>query len=294
MSIVLALATATGAIPIIDVHHHAIYPGMDADSSYERVMENLEQRPVHRAVIDVMDYDQIDRWLEDERFIVGVPVGCGRNAVEPVYECFPEDEGWPDLAWLEEQIASGRVQALHEIAPVYSGWQIGNPRYDPYLALANRYDIPVGVHIGRGPPAEARAPGMHLNFDPAAGNPATLRPVLEKYPGLRVWIQHVGAGREEIPPYTEETMALLADYPNVYVDLSVTNATHPIETYSAELRRLFDAGYGDRVMFGTDNYFSDNIIDRMDQIEWLTDAQKRAILHDNAARFLRLEDGGEG
>lgn len=292
MSVLLALATAIAAVPIIDVHHHAIYPGMDADDSFDRVMENLDQRPVHRAVIEVKDYDQIDRWREDERFIVGVPVGCGRNTAEPIYECFPEDEGWPDIEWLEAQVASGRVQALHELGPIYSGWQIGNPRYDPYLALAHRYDIPVGMHTGRGPPAFARDPGMHLNFDPAAGNPATLRPVLEKYPGLRVWIQHVGAGAgmDEIPPFTEETLALLADYPHVYVDLSVTNATHPLEVYSAELRRLFDAGFGDRVMFGTDNYFSDDIIARMDQIDWLTQDQKRAILHDNAARFLRLAE----
>ncbi|RIV87521.1 amidohydrolase family protein [Aurantiacibacter zhengii] len=292
MSVLLALATAAVAVPIIDVHHHAIYPGMNADDSFDRVMENLDRRPVSRAVIEVKDYDQIDRWLEDERFIIGVPVGCGRNAAEPIYECFPEDEGWPDIGWLEEQIASGRVQALHEMPPFYSGWQIGNPRYDPYLALAHRYDIPVGIHIGKGPPVFAHEPGMHLNYDPAAGNPATLRPVLEKYPGLRVWLQHVGAGvgMEGIEPYTQETMALLADYPNVYVDLSVTNATHPLEVYSDELRRLFDAGFGDRVMFGTDNYFSDEIIARMDQIAWLTDDQKRAILHDNAARFLRLED----
>lgn len=292
MSIIFAIAQVVAAIPIIDVHHHAIYPGMDADASRARVLDNLEERPVHRAVIEVKDYDQLDRWLEDERFIVGVPVGCGRNAAEPLYECFPEDEGWPDIGWLEEQIAAGRVRALHEMAPIYSGWQVGNPRYDPYLALAHEYDIPVGMHIGRGPPAFAREPGMHLNFDPAAGDPATLRPVLEKYPGLRVWIQHVGAGAgsEDIPPYTEETLALLADYPNVFVDVSVTNATHPVEVYSAELRRLFDAGFGDRIMFGTDNYFSDAIIARMDQIEWLTDEQKRAILHDNAARFLRLNE----
>ena len=121
------------------------------------------------------------------------------------------------------------------------------------------------------------------------GNPALLRPVLEQHPGLRVWLQHVGAGRGDFPPFRDETLALLRDYPNVYVDVSITNGAMPQAQYEATLHRLIDAGFGDRIMFGSDNLPLAPILARFRQIEWLSDAQRRAILHDNAVRFFRLD-----
>jgi predicted TIM-barrel fold metal-dependent hydrolase len=59
------------------------------------------------------------------------------------------------------------------------------------------------------------------------------------------------------------------------------------------IERLVDAGFGDRVMFGTDQLiwpklmaYSISIIQNAD---YLTPLQKRDILYNNAARFLRLE-----
>jgi uncharacterized protein len=59
------------------------------------------------------------------------------------------------------------------------------------------------------------------------------------------------------------------------------------------IERLVDAGFEDRVMFGTDQLgwpklmtYSISVIQNAD---YLTPRQKRAILHDNAARFLRLD-----
>ena len=123
------------------------------------------------------------------------------------------------------------------------------------------------------------------------GNPALLRPVLDRHPGLRVWIQHVGAGREDgYEPFWDETLALLRDYPGVYVDLSITNGPRPIEQYEETLLRLIDAGFGDRIMFGTDMVPIARIRARLDSFAWLGADQKRAILHDNAVRFFRLKD----
>ena len=59
------------------------------------------------------------------------------------------------------------------------------------------------------------------------------------------------------------------------------------------IQRLVDAGFEDRVMFGTDQMiwpklmaYSISIIQNAD---YLTPPQKRDILYNNAARFLRLE-----
>ena len=54
-----------------------------------------------------------------------------------------------------------------------------------------------------------------------------------------------------------------------------------------------DAGFGKRVMFGSDNMVWPETIGRsievIQQAPFLSETQKRDILYNNAARFLRLD-----
>jgi hypothetical protein len=287
---------APPAEPIIDVHRHATWPGMEAKPYREAMLKEMDDNGVVLAVLSITEPHGVDEWVDAApgRFLAGPMLPCSRNLSEPRHYCFPDNEGWADLAWLRAEAERGRITVLHEVTPSYAGLRIGNPRLAPYLALAAELGLPVGVHTQRGPrPGGAHSirekPGCCPEYDPEMGNPALLRPVLELHPDLRVWIQHVGAGRGDFGPFWDETLALLRDYPNVYVDLSITNGAMPQAQYEATLHRLIDAGFGDRIMFGSDNLPLAPILARMAQIEWLTDAQRRAILHDNAARFFRLE-----
>lgn len=58
------------------------------------------------------------------------------------------------------------------------------------------------------------------------------------------------------------------------------------------LRRLVDAGFGKRIMFGSDQMIWPQTIgigiDTIEHADFLTTEQKRDILYNNAARFLRL------
>lgn len=290
-----AVATGAAALrPIIDVHRHGGWPGMDQDAVRVRTLAEMDQRGVVVAVVSMTGYDDVDTWdPASGRFLVGPMLPCPRNLLEPRYKCFPVDEGWVDLEWLRAGVEAGRIQVLHEVGPSYYGIAAGNPRLAPYWALAAEYDLPVGVHTQRGPASGSRnstraEPGCCPDYDPAMGNPALLRPVLERHPGLRVWIQHVGSGRGSHAPYWEETLALLRDFPQVHLDLSITNSAMPLAQYEDALRRLIDAGFGDRIMFGSDNLPVDEAVQRLDSIGWLDDAQRRAILCGNAARFFRL------
>ena len=99
----------------------------------------------------------------------------------------------------------------------------------------------------------------------------------------------VGAGGEPGNlPFDDETLAILADHATVYVDMSILNSDAPADVHEAMLRRLIDAGFGDRIMFGSDTRDAAPILRRLERIDWLT-TQRRAILYDNAARFLRLD-----
>lgn len=296
MSGLLGLA-AVLADPVIDVHRHGTWPWSEDAPYLAKTIAEMDANGVRTAILSITDYDDVVNWASaaPSRFIVGVKLPCPRNLAEPRYNCFASNEGWVDLAWLEEQVRAGRVRAIHELAPNYYGISAANPRLDPYFALAHRYKIPVGIHTQRGPQPGGRYstrsdPNCCPDYDPAMGNPALLRPVLDRYPGLKLWIQHVGSGRGEYGTYWEETLALLRDYPSVHLDLSITNSVMPVEQYEAALARLIEAGFSDRIMFGSDNLPIAPILERINGFKWLSPNQRQAILHDNAARFFGLEE----
>jgi uncharacterized protein len=268
--------------PIIDIHLHAaaIRSAAHADS----VLEWMDRHGVVRAMMLVHDTAGFG-WREraPDRFLAAVSFPCHEGRHPTMQPCLAESNGWPDPEWLRTQHAEGRLGALGELFNVYYGMAPGDERLAPYFALAEELDIPVGVHTGRGPPPARRASGCCPNFDDDYGNPALLEPVLRRHPELRVWLMHAGE------PFLDEAIALMRAFPNVYADMSILNSMAPPAVEAHSLRAFLDAGLGDRIMLGTDNLPLERILERMDAFDFLSDAQRRAILYDNAARFLRLD-----
>jgi uncharacterized protein len=268
--------------PIIDMHLHAaaIRSAAHADS----VLEWMDRHGVVRALMLVHDTAGLG-WREraPDRFLVAVSFPCHEGRHPTMQPCLAESNGWPEPEWLRAQHAAGRLGALGELLNVYYGMAPADERLAPYFALAEELDIPVGVHTGRGPPAARRAPGCCPNFDDDFGNPALLEPVLRRHPELRVWLMHAGGA------FLDEAIALMRAFPNVYADMSILNSMAPPAVEAHSLRAFLDAGLGDRIMLGTDNLPLERILERMDAFDFLSDAQRRAILYDNAARFLRLD-----
>jgi hypothetical protein len=282
--------------PVIDIHRHASWPGADDTSARDAAIVETDTNGIVLSLLYLNEPGDVSAWLDEasDRFIGGPAMPCPVTTAAPYYRCFPETEGWPDLEWLESGLRQGQIGVLGEMLFVYVGVSPSDRRMSPYWELAARYDVPVAVHINRGPPPDSRVRrdgACCPNFDGEMGSPALLRPVLERHPGLRVILQHVGTGRApDSLPFDEETFALLRDYPLVYLDMSILNSLAPAEAHERELRRLVDAGFGDRIMFGTDGQPADAILRRLEAIPWLTADQRRGILYNNAARFLRLSE----
>lgn len=278
---------------LVDVHYHAPFAGKGSAAIRDEIVQEMDRDGVGVAVIAIGDYDDLALYegAFENRFIASAMLGCPRNTQAPEYWCFPSSKGWVDPAWLEQAIRAGRIEAIHEVLANYNGIPVDDPRYAPYFALAAKYDIPVGVHTQRGPgpkdPPRSN-PGCCPGYDSEAGNPARLRPVLNRHPGLRVWIEHVGAGSPTELPHWDETLALLRDYPNVHLDMAITNSILPAAMHEAALKRLVDAGFADRIMFGSDNMSVAESEKRLNAIAWLTEAQRTAIRRGNAIRFFRL------
>ena len=94
-------------------------------------------------------------------------------------------------------------------------------------------------------------------------------------------------------PWLSETLAMLRMYPDLYLDLSVKNWVNQKEVFHRYLKALVDAGYGKRLMFGSDQMIWPEAIglaiEGIESAEFLTEEQKRDIFYNNAVRFFRLE-----
>ena len=122
----------------------------------------------------------------------------------------------------------------------------------------------------------------------AFGSPLLLEDALVRHPKLRVYIMHAGY------PFLADTIAFLHAHPQVYADLAEINWIIPQAEFHEYLRRLVQAGFGDRLMFGSDQMWWPGAIGRaveaIEAASFLTHEQKRDIFYNNAARFLRLGD----
>ena len=140
----------------------------------------------------------------------------------------------PPLETLRAAFASGDLKVLGEIGAQYHGLDPSDPWFEPYLALAEEFDIPVGIHTGLAPPGAAY--GCCKDFSVTLGNPAKLEPMLKRHPKLRVWLMHAGW------PYLQETKAILYMYPQVYADVAVIDWIIPRAEFHQYLQALVTAG----------------------------------------------------
>jgi predicted TIM-barrel fold metal-dependent hydrolase len=186
---------------------------------------------------------------------------------------------------LRKDFTISGFKVMGEIGLQYEGLSPSDPSVDQYFALAEELDIPVAIHMGTG--GSGRANITTPKFRGSMGNPLLLEELLARHPKLRVQVMHAGY------PMIDNMLTLLQANSHVYVDVAGLIWSYPLEEVNRYIERLVKAGFEDRVMFGTDQLiwpklmaYSISIIQNAD---YLTPEQKRDILYNNAARFLRLD-----
>jgi predicted TIM-barrel fold metal-dependent hydrolase len=186
---------------------------------------------------------------------------------------------------LRKTFTAGGFKVMGEIGLQYQGISPSDMSVDQYFALAEELDVPVAIHMGTG--GSGRANVTTPKFRGSMGDPLLLEELLARHPKLRVQVMHAGY------PMIERMLTLLQASSHVYVDVAGLIWSYPIKEVNRYIERLVDGGFGDRVMFGTDQLvwpklmsYSISIIQNAD---YLTPEQKRDILYNNAARFLRLD-----
>ncbi len=186
---------------------------------------------------------------------------------------------------IKQLLSSGKYKVFGEISLQYDGISPSDSAFEPYLDIAEELDIPVGIHMGTGPPGAPYFSGISM-YRARLNSPLTLEEALVRHPKLRVYIMHAGW------PMIDDLLSILFTYPQVYVDVGLICYAIPQAEFYAYLKRIVDAGFGKRVMFGSDQMnwpcSMKTGIEAIEQAGFLSDEQKRDILYNNAARFLRL------
>ena len=220
--------------------------------------------------------EQVKRWqaAAPGRIIPGAPFESGGKRI-PVEQ-------------LRVAFTQGGIKVMGEIGLQYQGISPSDMSVDQYFALAEELDIPVAIHMGTG--GSGRSNVSRPTFRASKGDPFLLEELLARHPKLRVQVMHAGY------PMIDNMLALLQASSHVYVDVAGLIWSYPIKEVNRYIERLVDAGFQDRVMFGTDQMMWPKLmtysISLIQNADYLTTQQKRDILYNNAARFFRLDTAG--
>jgi uncharacterized protein len=276
--------------PVIDMHMHAHHIPLDLpagapppcfprpcqakgaatatpEESLRKTLEAMDRHNIVLGFLSSADLDIVQKW------VVTAP---GRFIASP----FIEKPGELTPQMLRQEYAAKRLAGMGEIGAQLGGMAPNDPALAPYFALAEEFDVPVLIHTeGLGPPV----PGFRL----AAGRPLLLEDVLVRHRSLRVFVENSGY------PFLDEMIAMMYQYPQLYGDLSTITWIIPRSAFHRYVEALVRVGLGNRLMFGSDQMRwpekIDEAIEAIEEADYLTAEQKRDILYNNAARFLRLE-----
>lgn len=275
--------------PIIDMHFH-ITKGYEDNEQYNNMHHNIDRAKLI-WVIENFDENNVvlvvgggnlkyaTMYAEaDERIWAGLIFPC-RITVEQDKPCIKEFLNENEL---REIYQTTKLRSMGESLYNYYGIPPTDERLAPYWKVAAEFNLPIGVHSDSGPPVE-KYKAENPNYNPDYANPELLNPILEKYPHLKIYLMHYGN------KYSDQAIQLMKEYPQIYCEMSAVSMFLPKPVWESNIKKLYEAGLGDRLMFASD-YFGtiEKNLEIIYNIDWLTDNQKRDIYYNNAARFLGL------
>ena len=279
--------------PIIDMHMHTglphpVPPGtpslcrpepcegdvpatVDPEQLMNKTIEIMDEYHIVKGFLSGVDPAVVQQWAQ---------AAPGRFLPSP-FILKPQPS---DLEKLKQAYAQEALAGMGEIGTELMGISPDDPSLEHYFKLAEDLDLPVLIHtLGIGP--------YMPSFRSSAGHPMLLEKVLTRHPKLRLYVENAGY------PFRDEMIAMMYQYPQLYVDFSTITWVIPREAFYDYLQSFIRAGLGKRLLFGSDQMFwpekIGEAVEAIRQAPFLTSQQKRDILYNNAVRFLRLDHSAE-
>ncbi len=216
---IFTLGSIIASAQIIDVHMHSYTEkdfwtgkarnGFESSKTtkehLEQTVQKMNRHKIEYAVI-CGTIESIERYTKaDRRFIPGYQ--DYKDTLIPVKH-------------FEEYVQSGKIKVFGEVMAVYKGRTLTDSMYQPYLAICEKYGVPVAYHSGGSFP-NAQQFGWP-KYRIALGDPLLIEDVVVKYPKLKLYLMHAGEN------FYENTLRMMDGYPNLYADLGVELWLHPL------------------------------------------------------------------
>ncbi|MGV3686179.1 MAG: amidohydrolase family protein [Daejeonella sp.] len=258
---------------VFDVHIHG-------SKNVTAQLSELEGAGVYKAALSTSwDLQNTFRGKSKIRILYGLMLPCPNGKVPySLQPCYETGQDWPSPAWIESRIKAGEIDYFGEVLSQYYGISASDSLLFPYYALAEKYDLPVGIHMGGAGPGHG-SPAFRMEL----GNPQLLKQMLSRFPDLRLWIMHGG------DQFYREAISIMQTHRNVYADLSVISNPDiiPGEKFRGLMKAFIEAGLEDKLMFGSDNGDIGKVIRSVESLDLLSEAQKKKIFYANAERFFK-------
>jgi hypothetical protein len=279
----ISFNTANGQV--IDMHMHSY---TDKDFWTGKARNGLESSKTAKDQLD-----QTIREMNKNHIEWGVICGTIESVAIytkadkrfiPGYQDF--EEKLIPVKQFEEYVIAGKIKVFGEVMAVYKGTTLNDRLYQPYLAICEKYGIPVAYHSGGSFP-NAQQLGWP-KYRIALGDPFLIEDVLVRYPKLKLYLMHAGEN------FYENTLRMMDGYPNLYADLGDELWLHPMTRDFAVkfLRSAKEYGVLERVMYGSDQMVWPSAISSslqfLDSLDFLTAEEKEMIRYKNAKRFLGI------
>ncbi len=297
-------------LPIIDVHVHAMkanpafamdmcpwflkdMPGADPNQPAPRFINTDCAHPLKAAKTD---QEMQDKVMETMKRLNMTVIAYGDAGILRKWQKAAPGRVIPGIGVsnpkemsvkaFSDSLSSGFYKVMGEVAPQYQGLSPSDTSLDKYFAVAEQLNIPVGIHMGTG--GNGMANITSPKYRASLGNPFLLEDLLARHPKLKIWVMHAGY------PMIDEIIALMGANAYVYVDLAGFIWSYPLEEIHAYVKRLVQAGFGKRILYGTDLLVWPELIETsigvIENANYLSFEQKRDILFNNAVRFFRLDE----
>lgn len=301
---------ASTPAPIIDVHIHAMkhnpafememcpwflndMPGADPNGPPPAPFNSNCEKPLQSAKSDQEMQDAL--LAASKRMNVYMVASGDAEILHQWHEAAP-DRIIPSLAIsnasemtveaFEDSLSNGFYKVMGEVAPQYQGMSPSDTSLDAYFGVAEQLGIPVGIHMGTG--GNGMANITSPMYRASLGHPFLLEDMLSRHPKLKIWVMHAGY------PMIDEMIALMGAHAYVYVDLAGLIWSYPLEEFHAYLKRLIQAGFGRRILYGTDLLIWPDLMETsigvIQHADYLSEEQKRDIFFNNAVRFFNWDE----
>jgi hypothetical protein len=246
---------------VIDAHAHLnenpIFPFLD--TSLETLVARMDRLGIQRVCVSSLPAIYGKARLGNDHVIAAMRRYPGR-----IFGYMCVDPGYPEriVPEMERCMAAGvRAVKIHSYAtrPLLA---YDSPNLTPLYEFANAHSLPLLAH----------------SF--TIEELQQLQPQFAKYPRVNFLLAHTGACG--LSPYTR----LAREYANVYMETCLSVSPRGlIEAIVAE-------GLGSKVLWGSDEVFMD-ASQQLGRVLFarISEADKRKILGENAARVLRMGDG---